>query len=269
MNTRDRSGFTIVELTLVVLVASVVLTALYSVLISSQRAFSMERATVRTNQVMRAGMDVLFGELREISPQQGDLLSMNDDTVTLRAGRAFGVVCEVTSPFPIYHLRVRKIGDGFVAGDSVFLFADNNIRRVGDDVWVPGVVRSSSVSGNCGGDVSQVVQVAAPIAHMTDSVSLGAELRAYKSYTYGLMRMYFGETYLARWQPGVGNYEALVGPLDPDGLSFVYRDSTGAETTNRYQVRQITVTLRSSSPVRGLDGERLADSLTTTIYTRN
>lgn len=269
MNTRDRSGFTLIELTIVVLVASVILSALYSVLISSQRAFSMERATVRSNQVMRAGMEVLFGELREISPQQGDLISMADDTITIRAGRAFGVVCEVGSPFPIYTLRVRKIGDGFQAGDSVFLFADNNIRRSGDDVWVPGVVRSSSTSGNCGGDESQVVSVAASIAHMADSVSIGAELRAFKRYSYGLMPMYFGDTYLARWEPGVGNYQALIGPLDPDGLSFVYRDSTGAETTNRNAVRQVTVTLRTSSPVRGLDGERLADSLTTTIFTRN
>jgi prepilin-type N-terminal cleavage/methylation domain-containing protein len=269
MNTRNRSGFTLVELTLVVLIASVVVAALYSVLISSQRAFSYERATVRGNQVMRAGMEVLFSELREISPQQGDLIAMNDDTVTIRAARAFGLVCQVSSPYPVYNVRVRKVGDGFQAGDSAFIFADNDIKLRGDDVWVPTVVRSASTSGNCGGDQAQEMSLTAGFAFAGDSVSPGAEIRAFKRYTYGLMRMYFGETYLARWEPGIGNYQALVGPLDEDGLSFVYQDSTGAVTNIRNNVRQIRLTLRTSSPVRGLDGDRLADSLTTTIFTRN
>ena len=128
MSKGRRAGFTLVELLMVALLSSLVVAAAYSVLITSQRTYTVERVKIRSSQVLRAGMDVLAAELREISPEEGDILTMDEDSITVRVSRSFGIVCSVSSYKPPYNAAVLKIGGGFAGADSVFIFADNDFE---------------------------------------------------------------------------------------------------------------------------------------------
>ena len=103
-------------------------------------------------------------------------------------------------------------------------------------------------------------------AFATDTVRIGAPVRGFTIYTYGLYSLE-GDCYLARRS---GTTTApLVGPLSSNGVSFIYSDSFGNVTTNPRAVSQIEVTLRSESKVLDTQGRPVADSVTTAIYLRN
>ena len=184
--------------------------------------------------------------------------------------RAFGLVCGVNptgSP-----VRVQKIGRFFESGDSIMVFADNDPDIASDDTILSGTVGSIDTTQTCSGaDTAQSLTVPALVSALaTDTVRIGAPVRGFTIYTYGLYSLE-GDYYLARRQSGLGLTTAapLVGPLSPNGVSFIYMDSLGNVTTDPRAVSQIEVTLRTESEVRDQQGRLVADSLTTAIYLRN
>ena len=266
MNTRDRRGFTLVELMIVAVVGAMVVGATYQIMLSSQRALTIQTAQVQSQQTVRAGLDILFAELRELSRAEGDILTMGADRIQIRAMRAFGLVCGVdASGSPV---RVQKIGRFFEDGDSIVVFADNRVEIASDDTILSGKVSSIDTTETCpGGDAAQSLTVPALVsAFANDTVRIGAPVRGFTIYTYGLYQLE-GDFYLARRS---GTTTApLVGPLSSNGVSFIYTDSIGNVTTNPRDVSQIEVTLRSESRVRDMQGRTVADSLRTAIFLRN
>jgi len=266
MNTRDRRGFTLVELMIVAVVGAMVVGATYQIMLSSQRALTIQTAQVQSQQTVRAGLDILFAELRELSRAEGDILAMGPDRIEIRAMRAFGLVCAVNaSGSP---LRVQKIGQFFEDGDSIVVFADNRVEIASDDTILSGRVSSIDTTETCpGGDAAQSLTVPALVsAFANDTVRIGAPVRGFTIYTYGLYQLE-GDFYLARRS---GTTTApLVGPLSSNGVSFIYTDSFGNVTTNPRDVSQIEVTLRSESRVRDMQGRTVSDSLRTAIFLRN
>ena len=160
MNTRDRRGFTLVELMIVAVVGAMVVGATYQIMLSSQRALTIQTAQVQSQQTVRAGLDILFAELRELSRAEGDILAMGPDRIQIRAMRAFGLVCDVDpSGSP---LRVQKIGQFFEDGDSIVVFADNDPDIASDDTILSGVVSSIDTTQTCSGaDTAQSLVVPA------------------------------------------------------------------------------------------------------------
>jgi prepilin-type N-terminal cleavage/methylation domain-containing protein len=266
MKKTDRRGFTLVELMIVAVVGAMVVGATYQIMLSSQRALTIQTAQIQGQQTVRAGLDILFSELRELSRAEGDILNMGPDRIQIRAMRAFGLVCGVDpSGSPV---RVQKIGRFFVGGDSIMVLADNDPDIATDDTILSGVVSSIDSTQTCSGaDTAQSLTVPDLVSAMAnDTVRIGAPVRAFTVYTYGLYTL-GGEYYLAR-RSGATTAR-LVGPLSSNGVSFVYTDSFGNVTTNPRSVAQIEVTLRSESKVLDPRGRPVADSLTTAIYLRN
>jgi prepilin-type N-terminal cleavage/methylation domain-containing protein len=268
MNTGDKRGFTLVEMMIVAVVGAMVVGATYQILLSSQRAMTVQTAQVQGQQAVRAGLDILTSELREISRSEGDILNMAPNRVEVRAMRAFGSVCGVAATgSPIL---VQKVGRFFEDGDSIMVFADNNPDLVSDDTILPGLVSTIDKTQTCfGGEAAQLLTVpalAVAAALTDDTVRLGAPVRAFTRYTYGLYSV-DGDDYLAR-KSGV-TIAPLVGPLAPNGVSFTYVDSLGSVTTNPRAVSRIEVTLRSESSVLNQQGRPVAGSLSTAIYLRN
>ena len=266
MNTRDRRGFTLVELMIVAVVGAMVVGATYQIMLSSQRALTIQTAQVQSQQTVRAGLDILFAELRELSRAEGDILAMGPDRIQIRAMRAFGLVCDVDpSGSP---LRVQKIGRFFEDGDSIVVFADNHPDIASDDTILSGVIDAIDTTQTCSGaDTAQSLVVPAlATALATDTVRIGAPVRGFTIYTYGLYSI-DGEYYLARRSGGTT--APLVGPLSSNGVSFIYTDSFGNVTTNPTAVSQIEVTVRSESKVRDMQGRTVRDSLKTAIFLRN
>ena len=266
MRTGNKGGFTLVELLIVAVLGVVVVGATYQMILTSQRAYTIQTAQIQGQQTVRAGIDILFAELRELSGSEGDILTMTSNQIKVRAMRSFGLVCNVGifgSP-----IRVKKIGRFFASGDSIVVFADNNPAIASDDTILSGVVSSIDTTQSCtGADTAQSLAVPALFIALLagERVRDGAPVRGFEVYTYGLFTV-GGDYYLAR-QSG-STTEPLVGPLSPNGVSFTYLDVFGNVTTDPRAVAQIEVTLRSRSNVTSNRGP-VADSLTTVIYLRN
>lgn len=273
MNKRNRSGFTLVELLVVVVLASFLIMAIYQVLITNTRTYAVNNAQIQGQQMLRAGADVLFGELREISSQSGDLVKMDHDAFQIRAQRAFGLVCNADYTVSPPELTVYRIGPAFQAGDSVFVFHDNDPMRALDDEWFGGTVLAVDTTATCGGAPGQILTV--PFIGVTanatppDSVRIGGPVRGFDVFSYGRY-VIDGEPYLGRQMTGAASPDALVGPLlASGGVAFTYLDSLGAVTTVDTLVAQIEVLLRYRSDVRNFGGELVSDSILVRVYPRN
>lgn len=265
---RDRRGFTLTELIVVTVLGALLVMAAMQVLITNQRTYTAQTAQIQGQQATRAAMDILYNELREISAQGGDIISMTGTQLTVRTMRKFGVVCDLTKDNPPT-LRVLQVGDWFQAGDSVFIFADNMTNLSTDDDWIAVRVSSADTTMNCSGNKAQDLKFASQTGPFTaDSVRTGAPMRSYVRYRYGLIT-YDGEPYLGRTDAS-GTTVPLVGPLKTStGLSFVYMDSVGNTTATTTKVRQIQVTVRTASGVVNSVGQTVSDSIKARIYTRN
>lgn len=264
---RDRRGFTLTELIVVTVLGALMIAAALQVLVTNQRTYTAQTAQIQGQQSTRAAMDVLFNELREISAQGGDLLTMNTNALTVRSMRKFGVVCTLTTDSPPV-LTVLKVGDWFAAKDSVFIFADNSTALASDDAWIAVEVTHVDTTRTCGTQKAVALRFtgqAAPFA--ADSVRTGAPIRSYVPYTYGLVTL-DGETYLGRTDGGT--QVPLVGPLrSGSGVEFAYLDEDGNVTATATDVRQISITIRTSSRAMNARGQPISDSITATIFTRN
>jgi hypothetical protein len=273
-----------VELIVVTVLGALVLGAVLQVLITNRRAYTAQRATVSGQQSTRMAVEVLFAELRELSPSGGDIIAMSDDTLRVRLMRKFSVVCDTDfgviptltvrdsiTPVTSDSLWLTVGANAFAAGDEVFVWADNDPNRDDDDVWF-----SATVSA-----VDDASTVACPDGHgalelrfgglqalfLNDSVGIGAPVRSYRTYTFGTTTLN-GDVYLGR-RTGNGDMIPITGPLQAsDGLEFVYRDSLDAITSDRDDVSQIEVIVRTGSEVLGPLGEMVQDSVRVWIYTR-
>lgn len=273
MRARARTGFTLVELLVGVVLGSFLILVTYQVLTTNSRIYAVSNAQIQGRQMLRAGMDVLFGELREISSESGDLVGMQDDELTIRAQRAFGLVCAVDYTVSPPTLAVFSQGPDFEAGDSVFVFHDNEPESALDDEWFVGVATAVNATTTCGGGPGQTLTVpmvgATAAATPPDSVRNGAPVRGFDIFTYGQYEI-DGEPYLGRQLRGAASPDPLVGPLqESGGVAFRYLDALGAVVTVDSLVAQIEVTLRYRSEVLDFGGELVSDSILVRVYLRN
>jgi hypothetical protein len=223
-------------------------------------------------------LELLFNELREVSPGGGDILMMTQDSIRVRLMRKFSVVCRtVFSPQPLLFVINALSGPftRFAVGDSVFVWADNRVETENDDHWIRARVTAVSTTAVCPSDLTtpaSLLTFAAQSAQFnvtTDSVTMGAPVRSHLPFTFGLTT-YNGEPFLGRRQ-GAGAWVPIAGPLRPNtGLEFVYRDSLGVVTATPADVRQIVVRVRSGSrQVLNSLGQPVTDSILAWVYTRN
>lgn len=277
---RDRRGFTLIELLVVAVLGALVLGAILQVLIVNNRTYTAQAATVSGQQATRVALEVLFNELREVSPSGNDVLGMGPDSLRVRLMRKFGAVCDtdITLVDPVLTiLRLTNIFgmDGsnvFEAGDSVYVFADNNPRDDDDDAWIGATVTAVDTSSvTCPQDGTPAAELTFGLQLLTftnDSVGIGAPVRSYQTYTFG-DTVVFGDTYFAR-REGNGRMVPVAGPIrSSGGLAFTYRDALGAVTTVPADVRQIEVVVRTGSNVMNSVGQTVSDSISAWIHTRN
>lgn len=268
---KARQGFTLIELLIVTVLGAVIVLSTYQILITNERTYTVSHQEAQQQQTLRAALDVLFGELREISASEGDLITMGSDTVTIRSMRSFGVTCLRAYSGTNADLRVKRVGDWFEIGDSVFVFADNDSTDYTDDVWMVGTVTQRDTTASCSGtDQAQDIRIRG-VVNGTDTIRLGAPVRSFVHNLYSLQTS-GGVGYLARKQGASTNWQVLVGPLATNaqgGIDFVYLDQNGNVTTTATDVARIEVTLRTRSQLVDEQGNTVADSITAGIFIRN
>jgi len=263
---RTSSGFTLIEVLVVVVLVAVILASAINVLATNQRTHLSLSTKVQMQQALRAGIEVLSGELREISVREGDLVSMGRDSITLRGARTFGLVCDVS--YVSGTLKVMKVGDWFAVGDSVAVLADNDPSEEADDVWKVEFVTAIDTVETCsnGSTAQRLTMSGMTLGAPPDSLSLGTPIRSFGHRTYSL-HSYLGEYYLGQ-RAATGSTQPMLGPLAENGLSFEYLDDTGTATAVATAVAEIRVTLRTDSPVV-VQGSPLMASVSASISVRN
>lgn len=278
MSRRRAGGFTLVEILVVTVLGALVVGAALQVLITNRRAYTAQSATISGQQSTRMAVEVLFAELRELSPDGGDILAMSNNSLQVRLMRKFSVVCATDFGIPP-SLTVRDTLNGvwmlgganqFAAGDSVLIWADNDPDTENDDNWFSADVSGVDGTVTCpdGSGATQLTFSGLQTLFLADSVGIGAPVRSFQDYTFGTTTM-SGDVYLGR-QTGTGDMVPVTGPLEAgsSGLEFIYRDSLGAVTTTPADVSQIEVIIRTGSEVLGPLGRMVQDSVNVWIHTR-
>lgn len=259
---------TLVELLIAMVAAGFVMAAVYQILVTNQRIYTIQREQVVGHQTVRAGTDVLFAELREMSSPAGDLLSMNPTQVEFRAMRAFGFVCAINPSQS--RIWVIRRGQAFQTGQTALVFVDNDPETAADDDWAESNIQSASddPSACTQSDDVQVLGVSGLASGDFDGMRIGAPVRSAETYTYGAFQI-GGEWFLGRRTPGADPVP-LVGPLDGEGgVRFEYLDASGNSTATAAQVRRVRVTLSTRSQATDRQGNPLTDAVTTDVFLRN
>lgn len=267
-----RSGFTLVELLIGMLIGMIVLSGAYRMVVVQQRGYSTTGATVQDQDVLRIALGILESEFREMAAIGGadignsDIIAADPGGVRVRAPRTIGFVCTVKPAGESKTVTSWTDGEFFRAGDRVLLFVDNAVDRYGDDRWDEARVDNvSNSNAACGTRIAdQKLHFA---AHTVNGVAPGAPIRAVEEVTYGLYELHgsWGVGRVIHTPGGDEGPQLLVGGLAPeDGLSFEYLDETGATTTDPSAVAAIRVGLRTAP-----SSMKQPARLTSTIYLRN
>lgn len=272
MRISGASGYSFVELVLVLVLLSIVAGAIGTVLVSQRRFYSAQAQIVETRDALRTALEVLTGELRETSPVDGDLYAIHSDSVALRSFQGFGVVCELAAS----RLRLWSASGVFGSSgrDSALVFVENDPGTRADNGWRGLAVHDvrSPPGGGCthGREPDLELVVGGDLS----GVRVGAPIRGFRPYVYRLYSSSDGRWWLGqrrrdgRFQPVVGPFEA---PGD-GGLRFRFLMQDGAPAWDPSEVARVDIRVRGRSADRvalphGIDF--YIDSLSTSVYLRN
>jgi type II secretory pathway pseudopilin PulG len=274
----QREGFTIVELIIVAVLGAVILGAVFQTLAVQQRGMRHEGTIIMTQQNNRLALQLLSGELRELSSSGGDIIAAGPDSIRFNAVRKVGFICfedSVGNAMTLY-----RLGDqAFATNDSLLIFRDGDPAKSTDDSWIKagaGTVGTASAScvGTWTGSTKQGFSGLA--AGALSGVVTGAPVRSFERVTYAL-RQVAGQWSLARRGPGATDtMVALIGPLASaadSGINFHFSDTMGVTiaqanvASSLNKIGRITIRVKSKNP-GAAQATMYLDSLKTQINLR-
>jgi prepilin-type N-terminal cleavage/methylation domain-containing protein len=276
-----RAGFTLIELMISLVIAGAILTAAYRILAGNQRFYRAQTQITEVQQNIRAVIQLLPGDLRELSSAEGDIYAMASDSIALRSMRGFGIICDTPSValgrFTLRNSQLFAPITPSATRTRVIVFRDNDTEIAADDSWIRGPVVTVA-SGTCtdGSAGTQFTVLMNGGNGLLAGVTIGSPVRLYERAIYKFYDTGSG------WFLGIRNYvggvyqtiSPVAGPLrSNDGLAFVYYDSTGAVTNDVDEVASIELKVRgvSSQPimVQGRATGYYSDSLSVRVALRN
>jgi len=245
----DRSGFTLVELLITLVIVAFVAMGISRIFVTQQRLTlaQVEQANLQAN--VRLGGTAILGELMQLgpgSPGGNDLVSMGANSITYRAARGGGIACQVAANEVRMLRNPSYLARPIVAGrDSMLLFVEGNPDVMSDDSWIAIGITAVNTASTCGAApaIALSTTIAVPLASIVLNTPVHIfEVMQIAEVTSG------GQNWLgARSVSGLQVLQPVVGPLAATGLSFAYFDALGNVTATAANVRQIQVTLRGVS----------------------
>jgi prepilin-type N-terminal cleavage/methylation domain-containing protein len=279
--TRGRAGFTLVELIVAILISTVIIGSAWKLLTSNQRFYRSQSQIQDVQQNLRAAVQSVMGDLRELDAKGGDLIAIGDSTsLTLRAMRGFGVVCKTNVGGGQIWLKNSLLfmsGAIDITKDNVMVYREADSTKNTDDTWQPGSI-SATTTDNCA-DGTAGTRLTITLANgnaKLDSVQIGAPVRIWEQVLYTLYTTnstsWLGtDTYTSGAWTGTS---AVAGPVTAgNGVTFTYYDSTGAVTATTASIARILLTVRGQSAqavmVQGRPTGPYKDSVAVSATLRN
>lgn len=274
MMTTRRSGFTLVELLIVSVLAAIMLGAVYETLIVQERSYAAGGQRMRGQEALRTSLGILESELREAGSIGDSAIGGTDfvvaaaDSVMFRAQRKIGFVCKLSRGEN--WAVVWPLGDAFAAGDTLLVFVDGDTLSTRDDQWSTAIVGSanSHSDSECASRwPDQSLQILNVGSNQLVDVYPGAPVRSYQTVTYGLYPFEERGWGLGRRTRGSAPQFLVGGLAEPGrGLRFTYYDDTGTGTNNVDSISRLRIDVRTDPPSKS--GVQ-PTSLTTNLYLRN
>ena len=262
---RNEAGVTLIELMIYMVLASVVMGAIYSMMITQTRAYADQRQITDAQETVSGAALLLTAELRQVSPSDDDLYFIAPESLAIRSVTGVAIVCridQVARRFALWNL-VGEMVDPKGNSDSAFIFSAGG-TGLGDDRWekeeIKNFFKATGSMSTCEWTVAQTPDTVVQLDKPMPGVVVGAPFRSFRAIQYGMF-LDDGDWWLGRKRPGVDPYEKLTGPLRSPaagGLAFKYLDANGAVTAVPTNVRMIEIIIRSQS--RGMS--RQASGLT-------
>ena len=284
MSARRRRGFTLVELMISIVLAGIVLGAIYKVLQNNQRFYRSESQVLDVEQGVRAIAQLLPSELREVDAVAGDILAMGPDSFTIRALRHPDVICSppsvASAKIVVRNSQVYGYRAVDPTRDRALVFREGNPEIMSDDQWVDFGINSVVSGATCADSTGAGTTInLTGSTTMLDSVTVGSPVRTYEEVTYRLYVDSAGVGWLGvrdHVNGAWGSVSPIAGPLNADsGIALSYYDSTGAVTAVPTSVAQIRLMVRGMSEapimIQGRKNylQKFQDSMSMRVALRN
>ncbi len=278
----QRRGFTLPELLVAMVLLGIVSTAIYQLLVNNQRLYRQQTQRIELDDNIRSAVAILPTELRELDvsdPLGSDIVDMTDSSITYKAMRYLGWICNAQATGSTLYLDTTRIGLRPLDGeyDSLLIFADSQTTLTRDDRWIHASVTSTSTGNDCTGGVSSIRVNITPAVAASDSILTGSPVRGFEVVDVRRYVDAAGVTWLGQRRYDKSSawsaLQPVVGPLQAKGLRFAYYAKDGTVTTDWTQVARINITVigQTSQPVRLADKSMgyFVDSLITNVALRN
>ncbi len=267
LNRIRRSGFTLVELLVTLIIMGVVLGTITTLLVRQQRFYRSTSDMMEARTQVRQAIDMLPADLRGLSSSDvrngTDMYAASDKAIDFRAITGSSVLCRIpnttTVVLPPLNLAAGTLLSTWTgalqAGDSLLVYDDSSSASGNnDDHWavhaVTAVATLDPAAANACGTASRFVSAADVTAGrvsyqltvspaLTATISIGAPVRIFHRRRYELYQAsgssnnwYLG-TYECRTSCGTltpvsGPFAAYSATAGSSGLSFTYLDSLGS-----------------------------------------
>lgn len=286
-----RPAFTLIEMLIALAVASIVAGAAVRALLSQQRHYAADARLGAARAAVRDGAEILTGELRGLTPADGDIYAAAPDRVEVRLSVGTSVLCAIApgrgeAVLPPTHAASELGLSAWVAeplaGDTV-LVLDPGSPAAGGGQWSRHVLSSDLARGGSCPVTSGFTRTSAEAAagwrmHLTpplaSTVQPGAPLRFARRARFELYRAADG-----RWFLGFADclatraipcsvVQPVSGPYDGAGIHFAYLDSHGAPASTE-RVARIVIELRASAIGTAGPSVPWRDSARTVVAVRN
>jgi prepilin-type N-terminal cleavage/methylation domain-containing protein len=300
---RARRGLTLPELLVAMLLLAIVGGGVTRVLMKQQQFYKDARRSAQASRELRLGASVMPSELRSISSAGGDILTMSESEIVMRAYIGSGVICAISGdniwvvPRNLAKHTLTTYVTPPVNGDTVFVFNDNTKTGSQDDLWEQRWILGSDLSNSdCTASpyMDPVLDNAASKGRrryrlntaLPAEVQAGSVVRFTRPVKYRIYQVASGAWYLGleEYLGGAwGQPSPLAGPFRPfaasdnptSGLQFRYYDSLGVRVTNMAKgtdVARVDLFLRTdagASAITERHGNALQDSVLMRIALRN
>ena len=297
-----RTGFTMAETLVVLVLLAIVGGSLMNVMGKQQRFYAGTGDLIELRTQLRQAEAVLGNDLRGISSvgstAGSDIVTMTDSSIEFNYTIGASVVCKAPSSATIIIPTTGALTNGNTLtswiskpanGDTAYIFDEGvSTTLSSDDSWKPYTIVSLPMSsGSCDGGFNApsagTLTLATPVS---TTILNGAPIRFVRRAHYSLYKSTSDTLwYLGYCTPSCSSLNPInpiAGPFqayqastasDSSGIRFTYYDSTGAVTAVPTQVARINIVLRGETKkylnVTGMARGVYHDSLSMNIALRN